>query len=353
MDIISIRLRLCAALGVLAVALPLGGCYGLQAASGQAALLWKRRPIAAVLADPATPPAMRAQLAAVAGIRDYASRELGLPDNGSYRGYADVGASYIVWNVFAAPEFSIEPRRWCFPVIGCVAYRGYFAQQDANAFAARLRARGLDVAVRGEAAYSTLGFFDDPVLSTMLGWSDADLAGIIFHELTHQVVYVAGDASFSEALATLVEQEGVRRWLSALGRFHDLEKYMQRQQRQAAVTAILLRARSDLQAVYASGVDPAAMRANKRAVFEQLRAEYLARRAGWPPSAGLDAWFDAGLNNAQLVPVATYETCLPGLARELATLHGDLQAFYRRARALADLPAAQRAAIVCSDAAAG
>jgi predicted aminopeptidase len=168
----------------------MGGCYLADSARGQLALMSKREPIKRVLANPATPPALRAQLAEVTSIRDFASRELLLPDNGSYRSYADVGRPYVVWNVVAAPEFSVDAKEWCYPIVGCVAYRGYFAESKARAFAAGLRSKGFDVSVGGVAAYSTLGHFDDPILNTMVGWSDVEFAAIIFHELTHQLLYV-------------------------------------------------------------------------------------------------------------------------------------------------------------------
>jgi predicted aminopeptidase len=347
-NISSIPRRLGAALVLLASVAPLAGCYELQAVGGHVSLLSKREPIAAVIADPATPPATRTQLEAVSAIRDFASRDLGLPDNDSYRSYADIGRSSVVWNVFAAPEFSVEPRLWCYPVVGCVAYRGYFAERAARDFARRLRTQGYDVVVRGAAAYSTLGIFDDPVLSTMLGWSEADLAGIVFHELTHQLLYVRGDASFNEALATLIEEEGVHRWLLAQGREHDYANYRERQQRYAQVTGILLDSRRDLQALYSSGVDPATMRQGKREIIERLRGTYQGLRAGWAGDSGFDAWFDAGLNNAELASIATYESCIPGLRRELDALHGDLPAFFRRMRELAKMPAARRDALICS-----
>lgn len=350
MNINSIPRRLGAVIAVLATAVPVSGCYEMQAINGQIALLRKRESIAAVVANPATPPQVRAQLQAVSSMRDFASRELGLPDNGSYRSYADIGRSDVVWNVFAAPEFSVEPRRWCYPVVGCVAYRGYFAENDARRFAGQLHAAGYDVAVRGAAAYSTLGHFDDPVLSTMLGWSDVDLAGIMFHELTHQMLYVRDDASFNEALATLVEEEGVRRWLLAQGRERELAGYLARQQRYAQVTAALLASRSELRGLYASGVGRAEMRAGKERVFSDLQREYQRLRAGWAGSGEFDAWFGSGLNNAQLVSVATYQGCLPGLERTLAELHGDLPAFYRRVRVLAKMPPARRDALLCGQA---
>ena len=182
----------------------------------------KRQPISRVIANPATPAPVRTQLEAVSEIREFASHELGLPDNGSYRSYADIGRPYVVWNVVAAPEFSVEAKQWCYPIVGCVAYRGYFAERRARSFADKLRRRGLEVSIGGVAAYSTLGHFDDPVLNTMLGWNDIELASIIFHELTHQLIYVPDDADFNEALATTVEEEGVRRWLHAQGRDAEL-----------------------------------------------------------------------------------------------------------------------------------
>jgi len=203
----------------------LGGCYLLQSAAGQWQVLSKRRPISRVIANPATPAQVRSQLEAVAQIREFASRCLGLPDNGSYRSYADLGRRYVVWNVVAAPEFSVDPKEWCYPIVGCVAYRGYFVERRARRFAEQLRRRGFDVTVDGVAAYSTLGHFDDPILNTMLGWSDVELASIIFHELTHQMIYVPNDADFNEALAVTVEEEGVRRWLESQGREQDLERH--------------------------------------------------------------------------------------------------------------------------------
>ena len=348
MDITSIVRRLGVAAALAALSWPLAGCYELQAAAGELALLARRRPVAVVIADPATPAALRERLARVAAMRDYASRELGLPDNASYRSYVDIGRNAVVWNVFAAPEFSVEPRRWCFPVVGCVEYRGYFAAARAQAFAAELHRHGDDVVVRGAADYSTLGWFADPLLSSMLGWSDAELAGIMFHELTHQLVYAPGDAPFDEALASLVEQEGVRRWLVAQGRLPELDAYRQSRERELAVTQLLLGARRRLAALYARGADAAQMRADKEAVFADVRQAYQQLRAGWGAYPRFDATFAAGLNNASLVPVATYEACLPGLQRELDALHGDLPAFYARVRALATMPAAARDAQVCS-----
>ena len=210
----------------------------------------KREPIRGVIDKPTTSAALRAQLEAVTSIRDFASRDLGLPDNGSYRSYADVGRPYVVWNVVAAPEFSVDPKQWCYPFVGCVAYRGYFAENKARSYAAGLRAAGLDVFIGGVAAYSTLGHFDDPILNTMVGWNDVELASIIFHELTHQLLYVPNDASFNEALATTVAEAGVRRWLKQQGRDRDLADHQLEQERYLAVIALFNATRTQLREVH-------------------------------------------------------------------------------------------------------
>jgi predicted aminopeptidase len=343
----SIAATVRAALGVVLIAALSGGCYILQSVHGQLDLMSKREPIVRVIGDASTPPKLRSQLEAVAAIRDFASRELKLPDNGSYRSYADVRRQYVVWNVVAAPEFSVDPKEWCYPIVGCVAYRGYFAEHDARRFADRLHARGFDVVVGGVAAYSTLGHFDDPVLSTMMGWNDVELAAIIFHELTHQLLYVPNDSSFNEALATTVEEEGVRRWLRAQGREADLAGHIEEQERYVKVVDLLNDARTELRTVYASGIAPEAMRERKRAVFAALRASYRELQAQWGGHSPFESWFGADLNNAHLASVATYFTCVPGFERELAAVGGDLTAFYARVRQLAKLDQEKRDAVVC------
>jgi predicted aminopeptidase len=346
-NISSITAAIRAAFIVALIAVSSGGCYLLQSAQGQLALMSKREPISGVIDNAATPPALRAQLEAVAAIRDFASRELELPDNGSYRSYADVARRYVVWNVVAAPEFSVDAKEWCYPIVGCVAYRGYFVERRARRFAARLRGQGLDVTVGGVAAYSTLGHFNDPVLNTMMDWNDVELAAIIFHELTHQLLYVPNDSSFNEALATTVEEEGVRRWLRVQGRDADLANHRVQQQHYAKVVDLLSATRAELRALYGSGLAPDPMRAQKRAAFAALRSSFAVLKAGWGGHAPFESWFDDDLNNAHLASIATYFTCVPGFERELKAVGGDLTAFYIRVRALAKLDQAKRDAIVC------
>jgi predicted aminopeptidase len=330
------------------IGVSLNGCYLLESAQGQLALMSKRRPIARVVADPRTPADVRQQLEAVAQIREFASRNLHLPDNGSYRTYADVGRPYVVWNVVAAPEFSVDPKEWCYPIVGCVAYRGYFVERRARAYGDALKSKGFDVSVGGVAAYSTLGHFDDPILNTMIGWNDVELASIIFHELTHQMIYIANDADFNEALATTVEDEGVRRWLESLGRSGELARYELEEKRSLEVVALLTRTREELRVLYGSGIDPARMRERKAAAFAALRESYARLVQGWGPHPPFESWFEKSeINNAYLASIATYYDCVPGFRRELAAVGGDLDAFYRRVRELAKLDQEKRDAVVC------
>jgi predicted aminopeptidase len=324
-----------------------GGCYLIQSAQGHLSLMSKREPISDVIDNSGTPPALRDQLKSVTSIRDFASRELLLPDNGSYRTYADVGRPYVVWNVVAAPEFSVDPKQSCYPVVGCVAYRGYFVEKRARRYAAQLHARGFDVVVGGVAAYSTLGHFDDPILNTMTGWNDVELASIVFHELTHQLLYIANDASFNEALATTVEEEGVRRWLEQQGRAKDLAQHLLEQKRYVQVINLLNATRERLREVYSSGLATEEMRAKKAEELAAMRASYAALKAEWGGHVPFDAWFGGEINNAHLASIATYYTCVPGFQRELAAVGGDLPAFYRRVRDLGKMSQKERDELVC------
>jgi predicted aminopeptidase len=339
--------RIARVLTIAAATLPLTGCYLMQAAGGQMAIEARREPIAAVLADARTPPQLRTRLEYVSAARDFASRELGLPDNDSYRSYADLGRPFVVWNVFAAPEFSVEPRRWCFPIAGCVVYRGYFSESAAQRYARRLRRRGDDAAIGGVAAYSTLGHFKDPVLSTMLGWSDAQLAATLFHELAHQVVYVPGDSEFNESFATVVEEAGLERWLAERQRMQELVVWREQRERQSQFISLLLAAREKLRELYGSDLPDAEKRSRKQYQFGLLKLEYTQLKRQWNGYAGYDRWFDRTLTNAHLVSAATYYGCVPGLQRVLSSVGGDLPRFYEEARRLARMEADARAEAVC------
>lgn len=313
---------------------PLSGCYVLQAARGQMEVMSRREPIQALIGRPDTPDPLRSRLRYVTEARQFAVTELGLPDNESYRTYADLRRSFVVWNVFATPEFSVEPRRWCFPIAGCVVYRGYFNENAARRYARRLRANGYDASVGGVAAYSTLGHFADPVLNTMLKWSDAQLAATLFHELAHQVIYVAGDSEFNEAFATVVEEEGVRRWLEQRGKTSDLIRWREQRAREAEFSRLLLDTRERLRALYASKLPRDEMRHRKHQLFGELKFRYWQLKRKWNGYSGYDRFFDRALNNSHLVSIATYRECLPQLRRELAAVDKNLPRFYERLRKL-------------------
>ena len=336
----------CLLLGVACIAI--SGCYYLQAARGEYRLLHARIPIDTVIADPKTPAGLGARLGGVQAAREFAARELHLPDNGSYRSYADIHRPFVVWNVVAAPEFSLHPKRWCFPVAGCVAYRGYFREPRARDLALDLKAHGYDVVVEGVPAYSTLGRFADPVLSSMLRFDDDELAATIFHELAHQLIYVKNDSEFNEAFATTVEEAGLSRWLEHQGAAERIVRFHTGQQHEQALLSLLRPARARLAALYASGDGIDAMRARKRQILAGLAADIraLERREGihYPV---YDEWIAAGLNNAQLAAVATYYDCVPGFKRLLAAQGDDLTRFYAAVRALARQPRRERHATLC------
>src|SRR6187402_3269439 len=261
---------------VLTACLALAGCgttYVAQAAKGQLQILTARKPITKILADPAADARLKQRLEVVREARDFASRELGLPNNKSYTSYADLKRDFVVWSVVATPEFSVAPREWCFPIVGCVAYRGYFRKDSAEAFAETLRSEGLDTMVGGVPAYSTLGKFNDPILNTMMVYGDDELASIMFHELSHQLVYIQDDTSFNEAFAVAVEQEGLARWLRYRGREGDLVKYQKRRARQAEGVALVTQFRGELSSLYGMKLEPDVMRARKAQVFARLVTE--------------------------------------------------------------------------------
>jgi predicted aminopeptidase len=331
-----------------------GSLYVLQAARGEWRVLHERVPIDTLLADPHTPEALRAHLATVRAARAFASGELGLPDNESYRSYADIGRPFVVWNVVAAGEFSVAPHRWCFPVAGCVAYRGYFSEARARAFAARLARQGYDVTVDGVPAYSTLGRFADPVLSSMLAYGDEELAATIFHELAHQLLYVRGDSEFNEAFATTVEDTGLERWLTHRGALERLREVRERERHAAAFVALMAGSRVELARLYASGIPREQTRVDKARIFATLAADMRALELHEGVSYPLyEQWIAQGLNNARLAAISTYYDCVPGFRRLLAQADGDLGRFYAAARELAQRPRAQRHERLCTTAVAG
>jgi predicted aminopeptidase len=311
---------------IFVAALLLAGCesmkYYAQAIGGHLTLMRAARPVEDWLADPGTPEDLRKRLELARGIRAYASRQLALPHNGSYDSYVDLGRPYVAWNVYAAPVFSTEAKKECFPFAGCVSYRGFFSEAEARQHAERLRLAGNDVFLGGVPAYSTLGWFDDPLLSTFIRYPDVQLARLLFHELAHQVAYAKNDTTFNESFAVAVEEEGVRRWLRSQGREAEFEAFRAVQARRRQLAAGVEAARKRLDAIYGSDLPEAEKRRLKAEEFARLRAEY-------GPVVPLEP------NNAFLVSISVYTQLVPAFERLLAETGGNLAAFYERVRELA------------------
>jgi len=327
-------------------ALLMSGCanvsYYWQSVSGQLDIWQRERPVDAVIADPASPQALKDRLARVLEIRAFASRELGLPDNASYRRYADLGRPFVVWNVFAAPEFSVEPLQSCFLFAGCVSYRGYFSRTDAESYAVALAGQGNDTYIGGVPAYSTLGWFADPVLNTFIHYPEPEIARLIFHELAHQIAYVRDDTVFNESFAVAVEQEGVRRWLAHVGDARQQEQFEHGRRVRAEFVGLIQKHRGRLATLYRSRLAPDAMRDRKHAIFSELESEYGSLKAGWGGFTGYDPWFARTPNNAQLASVVAYSQLVTAFESLLAREGGSLSGFYAAVRELAALPKAER-----------
>lgn len=297
------------------------GCYYIQAAQGQLELTRKREPIEEVLQAEDTSPELAARLRLVQEARQFSIDELQLPDNESYHTYADIEREFVLWNVFAAAEFSLRPKTWCYPVAGCVAYRGYFAKNDAMRESEKLAGKGFDVFVGGVAAYSTLGKFNDPVVSSMMNWEDVQLVAVLFHELAHQVLYVKGDSEFNESFATAVEEIGMQRWLESRGMRDEFNAYVARRERRQVRMAAVATARDDLAALYALDIDDVAKRKQKQVRYRQLESQ--------------TGWTGAELNNARLVSMTLYEGQLPQFRALYEKCEQRIECFYDESRELA------------------
>ena len=326
----------------------LAGCgnvsYYLQSVGGQLEIWQREKPVESLLQDPDLSPLLKTQLERATRIRDYASHELGLPDNRSYRSYADLARPFVVWNVFAAAEFSTEPRQWCFAVVGCVGSRGYFSEAEARRRAAALAAEGNDVYVGGVPAYSTIGWFNDPLLNTFIHYPEPELARLLFHELAHQLLYVKDDTVFNESFATVVEQAGIARWLARHGSDADRARYTQLQRYRADFRLLVTQTRTELAALYAGNATLEEKRRRKTGLLAVLQTQYQQRKGDWGGFSGYDRWFAQPLGNAHLASVAIYTQRVPAFEVLLKQLGGDLPRFYAAVRELAALPAAVRSA---------
>ena len=310
--------------------------YYSQAARGQLKILTGRQEITALLAKHDLPQDLRDKFELILQIREFALSELELPVGDNYLTYVDVGREHVVWNVFAAPELSTEAVSWCYPIAGCLSYRGYFSESEALAYAQQLESEGLDVYTGGVDAYSTLGWFDDSLLSTVVERSDYQLAGLVFHELAHQVAFAAGDTSFNESFATAVEREGIRRWSESLNDKRLLEGAELSLSRQSDFVALVTLWRSRFHELYESKLPNAEKRNRKQALQSGLRAAYQLLKKSWQGYGGYDAWFARELNNAQLSTVASYNDWVSAFDVLLDQEKGELRSFYRRVAELAE-----------------
>jgi predicted aminopeptidase len=324
--------------------------YYKQAISGEMQLLLHKQSIPELVKNPGTPSKLKQKLELILALRDFAKDKLRLPIDKDYLTYVDLHRSNAVWNVYAAPELSLKPKMWWYPVVGSVTYRGYFSEKKAESYAAKLRKKGLDVYVGGVDAYSTLGWFKDPVLNTFIDESDRQLAGLIFHELTHQRLFIAGDTEFNEALATAVSEEGVRRWLTEKNDSAGLEKYRVQLHRKKQFVDLISDTREQLEKIY--GDDESAKddspeiiaqkRREKQKVIEQLRANYVKLKAEWGGYSGYDEWFDGPLNNAKLNTVATYYDLVPAFHELIARNNGNLEKFFAQMKKLSHVSKKKR-----------
>lgn len=328
------------ALRILLIAGVLWGCqtvhYYSQAVEGQCRILLKRKPISRIIADSESPDDLRERLLYILRVRKFAEIELKLPVNNHYLTYVNLERPYVLWNVFAAPEFSLTPKTWCFPVAGCTSYRGYFTEKNALQYSDIVKKEGYDVYVGGVTAYSTLGWFDDPVLSTFIRFTEARTAALIFHELAHQVLYVKDDTAFNESFATFVEQEGLRRWQHESGSAQIYTEYMRKRRLQELFIGLIMRYRESLESLYQSDLAASEKRAKKATIFSKLRQEFNYLKINQIELSAYDTWMYQSLNNAKISSVVAYHSYLPAFQKLLAQNEGELDQFFEACRQLAD-----------------
>lgn len=334
-----VRALLVSSLALLCGCTSLG--YYAQAAQGQFSLLYKAKPINEWLSDSLVNESIKTKLRRVQEIREFALRELGLPDNASYKNYADLKRPFVVWNVVATREFSLVPEQWCFPVAGCVDYRGYYDNEAALSFAEDLRKKGLDVRVTGVPAYSTLGWFNDPVLSTFIHYPEPEVARLIFHELAHQVAYAAGDSPFNESFATAVEEVGLSRWLDAHGDDIMRDSYRIYRGRRDEFLSLLNKYRLQLEATYQQPISDDEKRLRKSGLMQSMQTDYSVLKQTWGGYSGYDRWFNEPVSNAHFALIATYNDLVPEF-KALMAEQKNLDAFYKAVKVLAESDAYTR-----------
>ncbi|MEO6181514.1 MAG: aminopeptidase [Verrucomicrobiota bacterium] len=319
--------------------------YYKQAFSGQMEMLSNQQPIPALIENPNTSPKLKEKFRLILALRQFAKTKLNLPTGNHYLAYVDLHRSNAVWNVYAAPELSLKPKSWWFPVVGSVSYRGYFSESAAQRYANKMRKKGLDVYVGGVDAYSTLGWFNDPVLNTFIDDSERRLAALIFHELAHQRLFISGDTDFNEAFATAVAEEGLRRWLDEKKDPIAFQKYQNELKRKKQFVDLIRVTRDRLAKIYeTSGLaEPTSTkRSQKLLVLQKLRGDYAKLKQEWNGYDGYDDWFAGPLNNAQLNTVATYYDLVPAFHQLIHEDGGDLNKFFEHTRRFARMSKEQR-----------
>ncbi|MBF0154692.1 MAG: aminopeptidase [Magnetococcales bacterium] len=320
----------------------LPGCdtarYYLQAVGGEIDLLTRRRPVVDLLADPATPASLRDRLTLAKAATNFATTNLSLTPTGSFQSYVDLSRPYAVWSVYATPALSLEPATWCFPIIGCITYRGYFSATDAHRSGRELANQGMDTYVAGTPAFSTLGWFDDPLLNTYINWPEPWLTGLIFHEMAHATVYIPGDTTFNESYAEAVGLIGTERWLQRSGKEQLLEKHHRHLRRRAQSLELIHKTRLLLGAVYTSQRSPESKQAVKVRILAATRAAYRRLVKSWGGESEFARWFSDDLNNAQLIALTTYSQWVPAFLTLLAQENGSMEKFHQATRDLGSLP---------------
>ena len=333
----------------------LAGCstvgYYSQIVSGHMRIVMGKRPLAEIASDESIDDSIKRRLDLAQRARLFGIEQLNLPINDSYTSFYDTGQEYVTWNVVAAEEFSLNPHNWCFPIAGCVSYRGYYSKEDAESYAAGFKEQGFDVTVNGATAYSTLGWFEDPLLNTMLDRSDPSIASLLFHELAHQQLYVGDDSTFNESFASFVEKEGLKQWQKNEQQVNpqidqsEMAKELEvRKRRQKEFIALLTSTRDSLAELYESASEPDEMRQKKKQRFEQMRVEYAALKASWDDYPGYDQWMSQEMNNARLVAVATYNDYVPAFEVLFKESGSSFDQFYVAALELSKLPLEDRTA---------
>ena len=320
--------------------------YYLQSLNGHVDLLLKRQTISGILASQNTDKLLRDKLEMVLEIRRFASEHLSLPDHGSYSDYADLGRNFVVWNVFAAPELSLQAKQWCFLFVGCLNYRGYYSEEAANRYAQTLEAQGYDVFVGGVTAYSTLGWFNDPVLNTMLNRDNNYLASVIFHELSHQKLYLKNDTAFNEAFAEMVAQTGVQYWLDLHGTATSRQNFLDKRSDETAFVNLILKYKEKLEMTYNSEISTNEKRANKKFLLNQIAEEYENQYETGGNTGRYVTWLSSGLNNAKLTTVITYQDYVSGFLTIFNHEYRNYQKFYESVEKLSKCDKFRRKSIL-------